>query len=200
MRESFSPYSKQFAISLSVSKNLQQIDRLAEWLRQKRQESGWSYPKIAERSGGLVSQGTAANVVNKRYDTVDTRTVKGLAKAFEISEQELWDIINGVVDLKKSSLEKRELGLPSSLWRLIDSEARRGGRPWNSFVEAVFMGYFGADVNIDLDRLKEIRKTDAVIIPLPEDGTGEIPFTKESTDAQTKRRSVKPLSKKIGKI
>lgn len=165
----------------------------------KRQETGWSYPEIGRRSGGLISQGTAANVVNKRYDTVDARTVKGLAKAFDVSEQELWDVINGVVEIKKASLETREVTLPSSLWRLIDSEAHRVTRTWGQLLEAMFIAYFGGEVNIDINRLREIRRTDAVIIPLPEDGAGELPFTKENTDTQ-KKRSVKPLSKKIRKV
>lgn len=195
LKEISSPYSKQFAISHAVSaKNLQQIDRLAEWLRLKRQETGWSYPEIARRSGRLVSQGTAANVVNKRYDTVDSSTVKGLAKAFEITEQELWDIVNGVVDIKRSSLETREIMLPASLWRLIDSESHRVKRTWGQYLEALLLAYFGADVNLDLKRLREIRKADAVIIPLNEGGRGELPFTKESD--QVKKRSVKPLSKR----
>jgi transcriptional regulator with XRE-family HTH domain len=143
------------------AKNLQQIDRLAEWLRLKRRETGWSYPKIAERSGGLVSQGTAANVVNKRYDTVDARTVKGLAKAFEITEQELWDIVNGIVDIREASLETREVTLPAPLWRQVDDEARRVKRTWAQFLEALLLAYFGADVNIDQKRLLEIRKDGA---------------------------------------
>jgi hypothetical protein len=190
-----SPYSKQFAISLPVSKNLQQIDRLAEWLNLKKRETGWSFPEIGRRSGGLLSQGTAANVANKRYDNVDARTVKGLAKAFEITEQELWDIVNGVVDVRKASLETRELTMPSTVWRLVDDEAKHVRRAWPQFIEALLLAYFGSDVNINIERLKEIRKADAVIIPLDEGGRGELPFTKDNTD-QAKKRSVKPLSKR----
>jgi len=141
-----------------AAKKLQQIDRLAEWPRLKRRETGWSYPEIAKRSGGLVSQGTAANIVNKRYDTVDARTVKGLANAFEITEQELWDIVNGVTPIDdRSAYEAREVKLPSSLWRLIDDEARCKKRTWNGHIEAIFEGYFGGDPNIDLERLRKIR-------------------------------------------
>jgi|GEM_PF-6713068 len=196
MKEFSSPYSEQFAIRATVAaKNLQQIDRLAEWLRLKRQETSWSFPEIARRSGGLVSQGTASNVVNKRYDTVDSSTVKGLAKAFEITEQELWDIVNGVVDFKTSSLETREVTLPSALWRLIDSDSHRVKRSWGQWLEALLLAYFGADISLDVNRLREIRKTDAVVIPLNEGGRGELPFTKESTD-QVKKRAAKPLSKR----
>jgi transcriptional regulator with XRE-family HTH domain len=199
----YSSYSRQFAISRLVSakspKNLRQIDRLAEWLSLKRKETGWSYPEIARRSGGLVSQGTAANVANKRYDTVDAKTVQGLAKAFQTTEQELWDIVNGVIEIKKSSLETREVTLPASLWRLTDSESHRVKRPWNQFLEAMLIAYFGGDVNIDIDRLQEIRRTtDAFITPLPEGGAGELPFTKENTDNQAKKRSAKqPMPKKM---
>jgi transcriptional regulator with XRE-family HTH domain len=140
------------------AKNLQQIDRLAEWLRLKRQETGWSYPEIARRSGGLVSVATASNVVIKRYDHVDAKTVKGLAKAFEITEQELWDIVNGVTPIgDKSAYEAREIKLPSRLWRLIDDEAQRKNRTWNGHLEAIFEAYFGGDPNIDLERLRKIR-------------------------------------------
>jgi len=172
------------------------MDRLAEWLRRKREETEYSFPQIARRSGGLVSQGTAANVVNKRYEHVDAKTVRGLAKAFEITEQELWDIVNGVIPLvSQPTYERRDIALPSPLWRLIDSEAKRGKRNWDQFLEAILTGYFGADVNIDLDRLREIRNADALIIPLDEGGRGELPFTTD-TDSQAKRRSVKQLSKK----
>ena len=140
-----------------MSKNLRQIDRLAEWLTMKKRETGWSFPEIARRSGGLLSQGTPSNVISKRYKTVDARTVQGLAKAFAITGQELWDIVNGVVKIEKSSLETREVTLPASLWRLIDSEARRVHRPWDQFIEATFAEYFGADVNINIKRLRGIR-------------------------------------------
>jgi hypothetical protein len=141
-----------------------------------------------------VSQGTAANVANKRYETVDSSTVKGLAKAFTVTEQELWDIVNGVIPVSdRPSHETREVALPEALWRLIDAEARRTKRPWNDFLDAVLTSYFGADVNIDVDRLREMRR-DAVIIPLNAGGEGELPFTRESD--QAKKRSVKPLSKR----
>lgn len=179
------------------AKNLRQIDRLAEWLNLKKRASGWSYPEIARRSGALVSQGTAANVANKRYDTVDARTVQGLAKAFEVSEQELWDVVNGVVEIEKASMEKREVALPSSLWRMVDDESKRVKRAWPQFLEALLIAYFGsADVNINIERLKEIRKTDAVIIPLEEEGRGEIPFTRDNADQHAKKRSVRQLPRK----
>lgn len=138
---------------------MRQIDRLSEWLRRKRNETGWSYPEIARRSGGLVSQGTASNIVNNRYKTVDASTVRGLAKAFEITEQELWDIANGVTPLDdKPAYETREVNLPARLWRLIDGEARRKKRTWNGHLEAIFEGYFGGNPNIDLERLRKIRE------------------------------------------
>jgi transcriptional regulator with XRE-family HTH domain len=150
---------ERFAISLPMAaKNLQQIDRLSEWLRLRKTETGWSFPEIARRSGGLLSQGTPSNVINKRYDTVDTRTIKGLAKAFEITEPELWDIVNGVTPIdNKPAYETREVKMPSHLWRLIDDEAKRKNRAWNGHLEAIFEGYFGGDPNIVLERLRKIR-------------------------------------------
>jgi hypothetical protein len=139
------------------AKNLQQIDRLSEWLRLKKRETGWSFPEIAQRSGGLLSQGTPSNVINKRYDTVDAKTVRGLAKVFEITEQELWDIVNGVVEIEKSSIEAREVKLPAHLWRNIDDESRRARRSWNQHIEAIFAAYFGEDPNIDLEKLRKNR-------------------------------------------
>jgi transcriptional regulator with XRE-family HTH domain len=136
-----------------MTKNPQQIDRLAEWLNLKKREKRLSFPKIAELSGGLVSQGTPSNIVKKRHKNVDARTVKGLAKAFEITEQELWDIVNGVVGIEKSSIEAREVMLPAYLWRKIDDESRRARRSWNQHLEAVIAAYFGDDVNIDLKKI-----------------------------------------------
>lgn len=194
--KSYTLYSVKPAIRRLVSaKNLRQIDRLAEWLRRKRVETGYSFPEIARRSGGLVSQGTAANVANKRYDAVDEKTVRGLAKVFEVTELALWDIVNGVTPLEdKPSYETREVKLRSELWRLIDDEAQRTHRTWISLVEAMFGAYFGGDPNIHLERLQKIRR-DAVIIPLNAGGEGELPFTKE-TDQTAKRRSAKPLAKR----
>jgi hypothetical protein len=133
-------------------------------------------------------------VANKVYENVDARTVRGLAKAFDVTEQELWDVVNGVTQNSRTNIESREVFLPAPLWRLIDSASGQTRRDWNDFVEAVFSGYFGADVNIDLDKLTEMRKADAVIIPLTEGGKGELPFT---TEDPARKSSVKytPKSK-----
>lgn len=186
----YSPYSCKFAISPIVSaKNLRQIDRLSEWLRREKQKKDWSFPEIARRSGGLVSQGAASDIVNKRYDSFDPRTVKGLAKAFDWTEQALWDVVTGVTPLDdKQKYETRSISLPDWLWRQIDNEAGRVRRPWDQFIEAAFITYFGGDVDV-----QKIRR-DAVIIPLNAGGEGEIPFTRESD--QVKKRSAKPLSKR----
>lgn len=190
----YSPYSVKLAISPFVSaKQLRQIDRLSDWLRREKQKRDWSFPEIARRSGGLVSQGAASDIVNKRYDSFDPRTVKGLAIAFEITEQELWDIVNGAVSMAEPVYETREVALPETLWRTLDSEARRVKRNWGQLLEALLIAYFGVDVNLDLNRLKEIRR-DAVIIPLNAGGEGDVPFTRESD--QAKKRSAKPLSKR----
>jgi hypothetical protein len=142
-----------------AAKNLRQRDRLSEWRRREKHNRGWSFPEIARRSGGLVSQGAASDIYNLRYDSFDPRTLKGLAKAFEITDEELWDIANGVTPIDdKPAYETREVKLPSRLWRLIDDDARRAKRPWNDHFEAIFEGYFGGDPNIDLERLRNIRE------------------------------------------
>jgi hypothetical protein len=199
VKEICSLYSEHFAIRDDMAKkSLEQIDRLSEWLRRKKNETGWSYSDIASRSGGLVSVATASNVIVKRYDHVDAKTVKGLAKAFEITEQELWDIVNGIVEIEKSSIEAREVMLPAYLWRKIDSESRRARRFWNQHLEAVIAAYFEEtdEVNIDPEKVRRTRRgADAYLMQLEEDGRGELPFTKESTD-QAKKSSVRPSSKR----
>lgn len=127
-----------------------------------------------------MSQGTVANVANKVYESVDAKTVRGLAKAFDVTEQELWDIVNGVTVDFAPSLEAREISLPASLWRLLDIEAARCKRGWDQHFEAILSGYFGSDVNIDIGRLAETRQSSVIVIPLDEGAKGEVPFTSVS--------------------
>lgn len=180
------------AISFFVqTKSLGQIDRLAMWLDQKKRETEWSFPQIAEKSGGLVTQGTVHNILNRTYKSVNESSVRGLAKAFQITEQALWDIVNGVTDTHTPSYESRPLPLPAALWRMLDADSARCRRPnWKDHLEALLLAYFGSDVNIDAERLIELRKGDALIIQLDEDNEGELPFTSETPEVrQAKKQS-----------
>lgn len=180
----------EFSISFFVkSKNPRQIDRLADWLSQKKNETGLSYPQIAERSGGLLTQATVYNVIAKTHESVREATVRGLAKAFDVTTFQLWDIINGVTDLDTPTIETRALPLPAELFRKLDSDAKRCQRAdWTSQLTAILIAYYGGDVELNHQRLAEVRG-DASIHPidLDTDKHGAIPFTSTTAETPTKK-------------
>ncbi len=55
-----------------------------------------SYREIAQRSGGKISHSTVALIVNGSIGEVTLTTLKGLAKALAVSEDEIFAVARGV--------------------------------------------------------------------------------------------------------
>ena len=167
------------------------IERLAEWLNAKRKETGWSFNQIAERSGGNLTHGTAYNISQSEYRSVQDKTVRGLAYAFNVPESELWDIVNGLVGIEAPSLETRPVTAPSIVWRWLAEDAERCGRSMDAHFETLLRAYYdGADVNLDYARLEEVRRGEGLITPHDEGRGGELPLI-AGEDKRSQQRSAK---------
>ncbi len=68
-------------------------EALAEFVRQEMESRNWSTYDIVRESGGLIkSNSTAWNVLNSRGKEVKDKTLRGLAKAFNVPEKNVFDI------------------------------------------------------------------------------------------------------------
>jgi transcriptional regulator with XRE-family HTH domain len=63
------------------------IAKLGAWIRQHRQERGWSQADLARAAG--ISQQQISNIENGLVDTVTWRMIEGLARAFAVTERDL---------------------------------------------------------------------------------------------------------------
>lgn len=69
---------------------------LAEFVRDEMARRGWSYGEIVRRSGNHIkSASTLGNIVNGHVVTVSEDTLKGLAHAFEVQPDRLFQIYYG---------------------------------------------------------------------------------------------------------
>jgi hypothetical protein len=64
---------------------------------------------------------------------------------------------------------------------LLDADAARCKRNWAEHFEAILAGYFGGDPNINLEKLAEMRRGDAIIVQPNKDRRGNLPFLKDDT-------------------
>lgn len=91
----------------------QQRDALAERVRGEMEKRGWNNPKLARETG--LSEKTISRVINGRKDP-RLDTIERIAKAFEVSEQELRGAPLAPLGLSAS----RNGGEPQPLERVVD--------------------------------------------------------------------------------
>lgn len=83
----------QFAKQLNVQSGREE---LADYVRRQMGERNWSTYDVVRNSGGLItSNGTIWNVINLRIKDIKEKTLRGLAKAFNVPETELFEIYYG---------------------------------------------------------------------------------------------------------
>lgn len=71
-------------------------ERLAEYIARQMEARNWSYNDVARASGSFkLSNGTIWNLANLRVKDVKENTLKGLAKAFNVPEAEVFEIYYG---------------------------------------------------------------------------------------------------------
>ena len=71
-------------------------EALAEYVDSQMRARNWSFGDVARESGSFkLSTGTIWNVVNQRVKDVKENTLRGLAKAFKVSETEVFEIYYG---------------------------------------------------------------------------------------------------------
>ena len=68
---------------------------LAELVNRRMQELNLSTNEVARRSGNAISNGTVWNIQNNRVKDVKEETLLALAKALEISEDEVFNAYRG---------------------------------------------------------------------------------------------------------
>ncbi len=68
-------------------------EALAAYVREEMDARNWSTYDVVRESGGLItSNSTVWNVVNKRGKEVKDKTLRGLAKAFQVPPEKVFDI------------------------------------------------------------------------------------------------------------
>lgn len=85
---------------------------LADFVRQKISDNELSYRDVAARSNGLISHGTVGDIISGKNLNPSPKTIKGLAKGLNVSEDELFNIVRG----KKLSDDEYEESLFQSLY------------------------------------------------------------------------------------
>jgi transcriptional regulator with XRE-family HTH domain len=71
-------------------------EALANFVRQEMEGRNWSTYDVVRESGGLISSNsTVWNVLNERGKEVKDKTLRGLAKAFGVSDDRVFDIYLG---------------------------------------------------------------------------------------------------------
>ena len=80
---------------------------LAQLLSKRMAELNLSAPEVARRSSGAISHGTVWNIINSRVRDVKEDTLKGLAKALELPEEEVFDAYRGKPQEELSSSAQR---------------------------------------------------------------------------------------------
>lgn len=72
--------------------------KFSDYVREKAHNSGLSYRELADKSGGLLAHSTISDIINERTSNNPTYSViKGIAKMFDVTEQEVFDIVRGKV-------------------------------------------------------------------------------------------------------
>lgn len=70
--------------------------KLADYVERERGVRGWSFGEIVRRSGGHIkSASTLTNLVAGHVQTVSEETLRGIAKAFEDNDAEIFEIYYG---------------------------------------------------------------------------------------------------------
>jgi len=85
-------------------------EALAALLSKRMADLNLSAPEVARRSGGAVSHGTVWNIINSRVRDVKEVTLKGLAKALEIPEDEVFAAYRGKPQVELSKNAQRVVG------------------------------------------------------------------------------------------
>ena len=71
-------------------------EAIAEYIGNKVAELGWSYGEIVRRSGGHIkSASTLVNIVNGNVQRVSEETLLGLAHAFKVSDEYIFNLYRG---------------------------------------------------------------------------------------------------------
>lgn len=70
-------------------------EQLADLIRVKKNETGWSYQTIADRSRGLLTHGTVFNIANGKVKEIKEASLQGLAYAFDMAFDEIARIAYG---------------------------------------------------------------------------------------------------------
>lgn len=97
--------SSSFLHEISKALHVQRVTRfvvqsgreaVADLIGQKISELGWSYGEIVRRSGGHIkSASTLVNIVNGNVQRVSEETLLGLAHAFKVSEEHIFNLYRG---------------------------------------------------------------------------------------------------------
>ena len=83
---------------------------LAELVRQRMAELGLSTYEVARRSGNRISNSTVWNIVNDRVAEVKATTLRALARALAVPEEEIFSTAHGK-GLSESTANERRLVL-----------------------------------------------------------------------------------------
>ena len=82
---------------------------LAEFVKRQMEERNWSTYDVVRESGGLItSNSTVWNVLNQRVKDVKEKTLQGLAKAFKVSEEEVFNAYRGKTAVAGSDEAEKE--------------------------------------------------------------------------------------------
>lgn len=70
---------------------------LSDFIERERHKEGrnWGYRTVAQRSRGLLSHSTVGDLINKKYESISTDIIKGLAYAFGVEETAITEVAFG---------------------------------------------------------------------------------------------------------
>jgi transcriptional regulator with XRE-family HTH domain len=123
LHELLNPLNIQSAKHFVVQTGLK---TLSKWLREQMEARNWSTYDVARETGRYkVSNGTVWNVLNERVGEVKDNTLRGLAFAFKVSDDTVFDIYR-VKKSPKQDTQARFAELALKFDRLPDDKKVNG--------------------------------------------------------------------------